>query len=251
MKKHILLAVTASFLVAGSGFVACSSNNTTSNNNPGDAGTGDTGVNQGDDTGVTPTPDSGPDTGVDSGPVNPAPPTLGAQIDRMGRPAINTALNHAFDGNTATSGPAKDAYNADTSASAYSPQFEGNLAILDSLNTGASVDGGGGCGDQPYYNAAIDGGGAYGTLAGVLANDMLWLNTTAAACTTGYLAVELNATNVVVNSDCGGRTLTYDTIQTTYSIVSGVGLTGFSSGVTATPATKTPTTTFPYFHGPI
>ena len=27
----------------------------------------------------------------------PAVPTLGAQLDRMGRPAVNTALNHGFD----------------------------------------------------------------------------------------------------------------------------------------------------------
>jgi hypothetical protein len=254
MKKHLLLAVTASFLVAGSTttFIACSGddNSTTPG---GDAGqTGDSGNNTPGDSGNNNPGDAGP--GTDSGNQNPPVPTLGAQIDRMGRPAINTALNHGFDSDTTTSGPAKDSYNADKStttwAATYSPQFEGNLAILDSLNTGASADGGGGCGDQPYVDNTMDSGAAYGTLAGVLANDMLWLKTNAAACTTGYLAVELNATNVVANTDCGGRTLTYDTIMTTYSVTSGVGLTGFGSGVSAVTA-KTNGTTFPYLSTPL
>jgi hypothetical protein len=48
----------------------------------------------------------------DTGGGFPAAPTLGVQVDRMARPAINTALNHGFDP-TAAAGTAKDAYNQD------------------------------------------------------------------------------------------------------------------------------------------
>ena len=54
------------------------------------------------------------DTGSGSGGF-PAAPALGAQIDRLGRPAINTVLNHGFDGSASSAGAAKDAYNADGS----------------------------------------------------------------------------------------------------------------------------------------
>src|SRR5262245_59887899 len=68
----------------------------------------------------------------------PAPPMLGMQIDSMGRPAINTALNHGFDG-TATAQPAKNAYNEQTDPATWVqnvPEFMKNLAIVDSLDTG-------------------------------------------------------------------------------------------------------------------
>src|SRR5690242_1665230 len=56
----------------------------------------------------------------------PAVPTLGPQIDRMGRPAVNTALNHGFDP-TAAAGAAKKAYNEDegvgTWPATYAPAF--------------------------------------------------------------------------------------------------------------------------------
>src|SRR5438045_6193332 len=55
--------------------------------------------------------DAGPDGATDGG-GPPAPPALGAQIDRMGRPAINTALNNTFNADAASKGKAKDAYNA-------------------------------------------------------------------------------------------------------------------------------------------
>jgi hypothetical protein len=39
-------------------------------------------------------------------------PALGAQVDRMGRPAINTAANNTFNTNAVAADAAKDAYNA-------------------------------------------------------------------------------------------------------------------------------------------
>ena len=94
----------------------------------------------------------------------PAAPILGTQIDRMGRPAVNTALNNVFTpGNcSVTTSKAcyasatcpggetcqftvktmkKDAYNADQGVSSwpstYPATFAGNLAIFDALDKGA------------------------------------------------------------------------------------------------------------------
>jgi hypothetical protein len=243
--KKTFLASLATFLVLGLGgslLVACGGDDTvtpladgggkdgtidgtTSDTGPADGGTHDAVTNDSGDAGAPP------------------PPTLGTQIDRMGRPAINTALNHAFDSNQTTQGAAKDTWNGDKDptkwVASYQPEVAKNLAILDSLDSN--------CGNQPYAQADA-GADRYKTLSTVLASDMLWLNTGSAACTT-YLAVELNATNVLTNTDCGGRKLDYDVIDTTYSVVSGVGLSGFGDTIAAVPA-KTNGTTFPYLAPP-
>jgi hypothetical protein len=194
--------------------------------------------------------DAGPvEEAGEAGPTLPAPPALGTQIDRMGRPAINTALNHAFDpACTATSCPPKDQYNANSSVSSwtssYVPQFEQNLAVYDGLDTE--------CGNQTAYGAL--GNPGYGTLATVLAVDMLWLDTANSSCQQ-YLAVELGALGLS-NSDCGGRTLTENTIDFTYNAVAGT-LTPASLPSNPGPVTNgitgpssPPSTTFPYLASP-
>jgi hypothetical protein len=200
----------------------------------------DSATNPGDDGGIV---DSGPvnggDGSTDSGPQTPAPPTLGVQIDRMGRPAINTALNHTFD-KTAAAGTAEDAYNADTTESnwvtAYSPQFAANLAVLDALD--------GVCGNQPGYKA----GSGYG-LAPALADDQLYLLTgsTVTTCAT-YLAVEANALNILPNTDCGGRRPNDDVIDESYSLLAAGGISGVGDGVNAAPTPAV--STFPYLVAP-
>jgi hypothetical protein len=200
--------------------------------------TGDTGV----DTGVvSEAGDGGGGDASDTGaqvPTPPAPPTLGAQIDRMGRPAINTALNHTFDPNPMTQNMAKDAYNADnqpTHWTTFIPEIRANLAIYDGLDTV--------CGNQAGYATLTS--PDYQTLATVLAGDVLWLNTASTTCTQ-YLGVEFNALpNAVPNSDCGGRTLTEDTIDVTYNALAG---NAAMNGIKA-PASA-PSTTFPYLAAP-
>src|SRR5712672_2619843 len=74
----------------------------------------------------------------------PAAPTLGAEIDRMGRPAINTALNNSFNPDDTTKGSGKDAYNAEGNQANWATlmldgklvtkEFAGNLAIIDALD---------------------------------------------------------------------------------------------------------------------
>ena len=72
----------------------------------------------GDDDTASPNKDSGPIVQPEGGPrpeaggnetgtTIPAPPSLGAQIDRMGRPAINTALNATFELDAGTKGAKK------------------------------------------------------------------------------------------------------------------------------------------------
>ncbi|MGH7282768.1 MAG: DUF4331 family protein [Polyangiaceae bacterium] len=238
---HLLFTALAAIAAAGVFSLAGCSGDDTSGTGPGtDSGTvGDTG----------PGTDSGK---VDAGP--PAPPTLGTQIDRMGRPAINTALNHAFDIDATAKGNAKDAYNQDTGESgwqlAYTPQFAVNLGILDSLDTLANASGGPtscivptngcGCGNQLGFSASQ----GYVPLAGLLADDRLYVNTAPTTCL-AYLAVEANALNIQPNADCGGRRLGDDIIDTTYSAATGI---AFGDGVSA--PGSAPLTTFPYLADP-
>jgi hypothetical protein len=161
----------------------------------------------------------------------------------MGRPAINTALNHSFDGNMAAAGAAKDKYNQDSDPTKwvgnYSPEVAKNLAILDSLD--------GVCGNQLLAAPAPVTATRYATLAGALADDRLWINTAGAKCTQ-YLAVEANAVGVLTNTDCGGRALTYDVIDVTYSAVAVGMFTGVGDGVNANDAAFS--TSFPYLAAP-
>lgn len=191
----------------------------------------------------------------DGQPGTPPAPALGTQIDRMGRPAINTVLNHGFDGTVATANGAKDAYNADGSKggwSMYAAEFAKNLAIVDVLDTGLTCTDGActseggaatpsdGCGNQVEYNGQLGGNGSanaaadsYTTLAGILTDDELFVDTTIGSCEitsshANYLAVEFNALTLgqVPNTTCGGRTLTNDVIDTSYTALA-IGLTGF------------------------
>jgi hypothetical protein len=271
MKKTILFALLASS-TAALAFAGCSSTNSST---AGDGGP-DSSVED-STTGDSPSGDSGTPsdtgTGGDSGEAAsppPAPPALGAQIDRMGRPAINTTLNHTFDPtcvNTTSAGPCapKDAYNADSNPAnwsvppnpdggavpGYFTQFFGNLAIYDSLD--------GVCGNQAGFNYTSGGTTypAYTAFAVVLSQDALWLNTNASTCQ-GYLSVELSALGGASNTDCGGRTPLYNTIDVTYNLLAGTYIPPGSdvgaypgpvtNGITA--PSKAPSSTFPYFATP-
>jgi len=262
MKTKYLLPLSAFVVVALSNAAACSDSGGT-----GGTGTGTgTGTGAAATTGVTTTTGSmttGSTTASGTGSTTatgststgmgfPAPPNLGMQIDRMGRPAINTALNHSFDPTAATKTAAKDQYNQDTNkatwVATYSAEFEKNLAILDGADRT--------CGNQVFYDVShtLPGSGnpsnapnSYAVLAGALADDQLYLNTAGTTCTT-YLAVEANATMLLANNDCGGRMLTYNTIDETYSLVVVGALSGVKNGIGADADMQD--TTFPYIHAP-
>lgn len=125
------------------------------------------------------------------------------QIDRMGRPAINTALIDLL----ASTGK-KDAYNASATPANWAGQFQaemaGNLAALDTL-------------DGVTGNALAPSN----ALASILVDDRLQIDTRVAACD-AYLAVELG-----VAGQCGGRTLARDIIDDTLGAVVGPGVSDF------------------------
>jgi hypothetical protein len=256
MKKNSIFAAITSTLacaVAVFAFVSCGDDTTTpaadsgpDSSMPETSVTADTGSDA-SETGVGEDAATDAEAGADAaeaGPTLPAPPTLGTQIDRMGRPAINTALNHTFDPDPTATGVAKDAYNADSNLanwSTYAAQFKTNLAIYDGLD--------GVCGNQAAFGSLTN--PDYVTLSKVLAQDELWLDSSVATCST-YLAVELSTLAGTPDTDCGGRTLTENVIDFTYNALAGTytlpPAQEVTNGVTA-PASL-PTTTFPYLAAP-
>jgi len=217
----------------------------------------------------------------------PAAPTLGMQIDRMGRPAINTALNNGFNPDATSAQAAKKAYNENSMPAtwvSFVPEFMKNLAIVDALDTGfcgnglcevGETGGGGGncmgdcgntaagaittgCGNQALYNGTGMGAPmatSYQTLAGVMAGDELYVDTSKGVCAF-YLAVEFGVATGGTNSTCGGRAPAYDVIDFTLSL-GAIGIAGFSTDGMFTPDIKDLagahtdlTSTFPYLGEP-
>jgi hypothetical protein len=209
----------------------------------------------------------------------PTKPGLAAtQIDRMGRGAINVAVTNPFNLNqtgTGMGGASRDAtrlaYDIDSNESAWTtnwaPVLEQTLAIYDGADTTCGNQFGAcgmaaGCGGS--YNrmgANVTPATTYGTLATVLADDQLYMNTSIATCSF-YLAVEANALNVAgAGTMCGGRTPLVDVVSETYTAAT-VGATGFpttptgnfavTDGITgkaaAVPAASL--TTFPFLANP-
>ncbi len=141
-------------------------------------------------------------------------PTVGAQIDRMGRAGVNTALTDPFDTvNGMTVDQVKNAYNIDSNiagwVNTWFPKIAINLGILDALD--------GSCGNQ-FLAGATAVAGRYDGLSKALADDQIYVKTSSTTCTT-YLGVEADATMKIPNSDCGGRTPLYNTIDITYALL--------------------------------
>jgi hypothetical protein len=171
----------------------------------------------------------------------PAPPTLGVEIDRVGRPFVTMLLNHGFDQPGPMVNVARDAWNADAYdmgwVSFWSGTISASLAVLDGFD--------GVCGNQAF--AGTLGPGRYVPLADVVADDRLWLNSAGTVSTT-YLGVEFNAVGLLPNTDVGGRKLNYDSVDTMLSLFIVGRLTGVGDGVS--PDIDTQGTTFPYLAAP-
>lgn len=179
----------------------------------------------------------------------PPPPQLGAQIDRMGRPVINTALVALLTTSAADVTTMKDAYNQASNPATWKTttlignttieaEFMKNLAILDVVDNGLA--GSTGCGNQLLYNGMAAGGGAptansYKTLADILVDDQLYIDTGKVACTK-YLNLEIDVATggTVKHTDCGGRAPTNDVGDSSYSVLL-AGLVGFSTDGKLTP----------------
>ncbi|MFT6395370.1 MAG: hypothetical protein ACJAYU_000112 [Bradymonadia bacterium] len=207
-----------------------------------DTGTEDTGT---EDTGVedTGTEDTGVDTGVEPEPRGATGrPLLGDQIDRVGRPAISTALVGTFDGDADSSGAIKNSYNEagmDAWAS-FAGEISGNLAILDALDAT--------CGNQLLADDE-NADGRYAALAGILADDQLYVHSDRGECGT-YLGLEAEIVGALDEGTggCGGRTLDDDVIDRSYSVLAAGILTGVDDLITANDVPNLDT--FPYLAGP-
>lgn len=206
MKNHILFAFSVAALAA------CGSNDNT---------------NQ--DMGTTPDP------------VKPAMATT--QIERMGRPTINVAVTNPFDldyttvGGGATRDQTRDMHSKDGNVQGWkakwSPILAKTLALYDGVDTKCGNQLGacgafGGCPSVGYVAKTTD----YDTLAGVLADDQLYVNTAKTDCSF-YLGVEANVLAIPgTDGFCGGRIPMADVVDITYTAaVTGV------SGFPVPPAT--------------
>jgi hypothetical protein len=163
-------------------------------------------------------------------------PQLGTQVDRMGRPAINTALNNTFQADQAVKDEQKDVWNQTTPDqwATFTPEVAANLGILDSLDAN--------CGNQLLAGPDAV-AGRYDTLANILANDRLWLKLDALTCEE-YLGVEAAAVGAPIN-DCGGRRLADDVVERSYSVLAAGVLSGIDDTIDAEPG-KTSGDAFPF-----
>ncbi|HEX2568044.1 MAG TPA: hypothetical protein VH877_00710 [Polyangia bacterium] len=183
--------------------------------------------------------------GCDGSNEGPPPPTLGEEVDRIGRPAINTALTDPF--NLYGGGGQKDAtqngYNASADpaqwSAGFSSQLRYNLALFDGLD--------GQCGNQVAAPPGVDTPARYDTLTSLLSYDALYLDTSSGTCTT-YLAVETRLLGST-NTDCGGRTPSYDVMDPTYSLLILGTPTGFTDTIDQDD-TNPPGATFPFLGAP-
>ena len=181
--------------------------------------------------------------------TTPPAPAVGAdQIDRMGRAGVNTALTNPFFRASVPSEETmhemvQDEYNGAANPAQWAGMFESeiatNLAILDSLDRN--------CGNQLLAGSSAT-AGRYNALAGVLADDQLYVNTASGTCNQ-YLAVEANAVGIA-NNDCGGRTPLENSIDTTYSVLAAGALSGVTNGITKDADGTASLTGFPFLDRP-
>lgn len=211
-----------SMLVLLAGAVACGCGD--SNNSPTDLGTNDQG------------------TPMARGREN--PPTLGDQIDRMGRPAISTAAVGTFMPNGTPRDDLKDDYNANDNPSTWAAMYSAGIADMIAIYDGADMS----CGNQLGYDASDGVASAYDFLAGVLANDWLVVDSSTGTCTE-YLGYEAEVLEVVVEGGCGGRTPNYDVVDRSYSVLINGSLGDLGDAVAADSETHS-VTTFPFLAGP-
>lgn len=158
----------------------------------------------------------------------PAPPALGAQLGRMGRPAIVTALIGPFAADPIKTA-IRNAYNQAGDAAAWigttlrtgvtiEAELKANLAVWDAFDTGLALTGAG-CGNALHYNAD-PGPDSYKFAADVLADDELYVDTSKSACTV-YFALELEKVSGgnLPHATCGGRMPSRNVIDATFSML--------------------------------
>jgi hypothetical protein len=167
-------------------------------------------------------------------------PTLGSPLDRMGRTLTGNALLGPLDPEDVSS-RRKEQYNR--AARSEWPQFAADIQRTLGLYDGFD----GICGNQWLADAHAEPKARYQKLAALLADDRLWIDTRAKACT-HYFAVERQGAGAE-SLDCGGRTPNYDAIDVYRSLLANGTEKGVDDGV-AQDEMKHSTTVFPFLAAP-
>jgi hypothetical protein len=145
----------------------------------------------------------------------------GVPIDRMGRALTGNMLLGTFD--PAYADALKTRYNQATRE--RWPEFSAALAV-----NLAHYDGfDGHCGNQWLAVQNSRPAERYVGLAKLLADDRLWVNSSATSCRQ-YLAVEFDHVGAT-NTDCGGRTPNHDAVDVFRSLLMRGEITGLPDGV--------------------
>lgn len=166
---------------------------------------------------------------LDGAPI-PTPPALGAQLDRMGRPLIGTALIGVF-APAQDQAAMRDAYNRAPDPVAWpttmiatgatiQAEMEHNLAVFDAFDIGTTITNAR-CGNAVVYQPPAS-PSSYRETAKLFADDELFVDTAFTSCPI-YLALEMQYATPGVGTKphitCGGRTPSHDVIDLTYSML--------------------------------
>jgi len=170
-------------------------------------------------------------TGSDAA-TTPLPPTLGAQIDRAGRPGITDALIAAFAASGADPSAQKAAYNQAPDPATWKTipvragvtiddEIKANVAVFDAIDNGLVQNAKTlpGCGNALGYIGPPS-ATTYRAAADLFADDQLYVDSSKPTCAV-YFALELEQTKggSFVHSTCGGRTLTHDALGVLTSVL--------------------------------
>jgi len=190
----------------------------------------------------------------------PNPPAIGAQIDRLGRPGVNTALTNPFDlcenmqkapaacgaQKGRNSDQVKDAYNAAGDPTKWGADWAAIIGLHLAIFDGADTI----CGNQVGADPQKMDPTRYALIAGVLAGDFLNVDTNSKSCKS-YLGTELKTLQGMPMADeCGGRVPSYDVIDATYSALTIGKLAGVGDGVDKKDTNPANDATFPFLGNP-
>lgn len=162
----------------------------------------------------------------------------GSRLDRMGRTLTGNALLGLFDSEE-NANRRKEQYNraAQKDWESFVPDIEKSLAVYDAFD--------GVCGNQ-WLAAGAATPDRYRTLARLLADDRLWVDTRRKECKR-YMAVEQSLE--VRSSDCGGRTPVGDAVDVYRSLLINGSEAGVEDGVVEDDKVHS-TTDFPFLAEP-
>jgi hypothetical protein len=226
LKSFAYATIAATLVLVGCGDDTDTADGTTGVGNSGNVGnTGGTGATGGDG-------GTGGVGGQDDG-----PPALGDQVDRMGRPAINTALNKTF-AEDAERAEAEDAWNQNDNPAQWVEAFSADVAAATAIYDGANTF----CDDNAITSCqdpAVPNAQCYGTISQVLADDRLWVNTTFNGNSL-YLGVEAEALGLLPagTADVGGRRPVDDVIERSYSVLALGAVAGLDDNIPVKAATQ-------------